>query len=90
MRITAPGDVDIRAALALAKEFQLHLLLVDPANIGHFREQLPDMQDKVDGFVLSAEVRPGVIKDIEIPDKDDQRSGFPGKTPANCSRRASR
>jgi imidazolonepropionase-like amidohydrolase len=77
VRITAPGDADIRAALALAKEFQLHLLLVDPGNVGHFREQLSDMQDRIDGFVLSAEVRPGAIKDIEIPDNDDPKKRLP-------------
>ena len=77
MRITAPADSDIRAALALAHEFQLHLILVDPANVAHFRDQLPAWKDKVDGFVLNAEVRPGAIKDIEIPDNDDPKKRLP-------------
>jgi imidazolonepropionase-like amidohydrolase len=77
VRITAPGDADIRAALALAQEFNLRLVLVDPANVAHFREQLPSWKDKVDGFVLNAEVRPGAIKDVEIPDKDDDKKRLP-------------
>jgi imidazolonepropionase-like amidohydrolase len=77
VRITAPGEADIRAALALAQEFQLHLVLVDPGNVAHFREQLPSWKDKVEGFVLNAEVRPGSIKDVEIPDKDDDKKRLP-------------
>ena len=76
VRITAPGDADIRAALA-AQEFQLHLVLVDPANVAHFRDQLAAWKDKVEGFVLNAEVRPGAIKDIEIPDTDDPKKRLP-------------
>ena len=77
VRVTAPGDADLRAALALAQEFQLHLVLVDPANVAHFRDQLPAWKDKVDGFVLNAEVRPGAIKDVEIPDTDDPKKRLP-------------
>ena len=77
VRVTAPGDADMRAALALAQEFQLHLVLVDPANVAHFRDQLPRWKDRVDGFVLNAEVRPGAIKDVEIPDSDDPKKRLP-------------
>jgi imidazolonepropionase-like amidohydrolase len=77
VRITAPGDADIRAALTLANEFQLHLVLVDPANVAHFRDQLPKWKDRVDGFILNAEIRPGAIRDIEIPDSDDPKKRLP-------------
>jgi imidazolonepropionase-like amidohydrolase len=77
VRVTAPGDADMRAALALAHEFQLHLVLVDPANVSYFREQLPRWKDRVDGFVLNAEVRPGAIKDVEIPNSDDPKKRLP-------------
>ena len=77
VRITAPGDADMRAALALAQEFKLHLVLVDPSNVAHFRDQLPSWKDKVEGFVVNAEVRPGAIKDVEIPDTDDPKKRLP-------------
>ncbi len=82
IRVTAPGDADIRAALALAHEFQLHLVLVDPANVEVFRDRLPAWRGKTVAGVddlpekLNAEVRPGSIKDVEIPDSDDPRPAF--------------
>jgi imidazolonepropionase-like amidohydrolase len=77
VRITAPGTADIRAALALAREFRLRLLLVDPSNLGPFRDQLQGWRDTVAGVILNAEVRPGAVADLPVPDKDDPRRRLP-------------
>ncbi len=61
IRITAPGAADIRAALSLAHEFNLQILLVDPANLAPFREQLSGWRGNVAGVILNADVRPGTI-----------------------------
>src|SRR5205823_1634189 len=39
IRITAPRAADIRAALALAREFDLRIILVDPTGLEGFRDQ---------------------------------------------------
>jgi imidazolonepropionase-like amidohydrolase len=72
VRITAPESSDLRAALALAREFKLRLLLVDPAPLDSFREQLPGWRDTVAGVVLNTGVRPGVV-----PEKDDPKHRLP-------------
>jgi imidazolonepropionase-like amidohydrolase len=77
VRITAPGAADIRAALALAREFDFRLLLVDPSALGPFKEQLPSWKETVSGVILSAEVRPGAVSDVPIPDKDDPKRRLP-------------
>lgn len=61
IRITAPGAADIRAALALANEFNLQILLVDPSGLAPFRDQLSAWREHVAGVTLNAEVRPGAI-----------------------------
>jgi imidazolonepropionase-like amidohydrolase len=63
VRVTAPGAADIRAALGLAREFDLRLLLVDPASLEPFHNQLAGWRETVAGVVLSAEVRPGAVTD---------------------------
>src|SRR5205085_556545 len=68
---------DIRAALALAREFNLRLLLVDPSGLTPFREQLASWRETVQGVILNAEVRPGAIADVRVPDKDDLKHRLP-------------
>jgi imidazolonepropionase-like amidohydrolase len=77
IRVSAPGAADIRAALALAREFNFRLLLVDAAALVPFREQLPSWKSVVDGVVLNAEVRPGAVRELSIPDKDDPKPSMP-------------
>jgi imidazolonepropionase-like amidohydrolase len=77
VRVTAPGAADIRAALALANEFSLRILLVDPSGLAPFREQLPGWRDQVAGVILRAEERPGAVADIPIPEKDDPKPRHP-------------
>src|SRR5262249_34152255 len=77
VRVTAPGAADIRAALNLAREFNFRLLLVDPTGLAPFREQLPSWKAVVDGAVLNAEVRPGAVMDLAVPDKDDAKRPLP-------------
>src|SRR5262249_17891355 len=64
VRITASSAADIRAALALAREFQLRVLLVDPSGLEPFREQLPNWRETVSGVIVNAEVRPGAVADL--------------------------
>jgi imidazolonepropionase-like amidohydrolase len=77
VRVTAPGAADIRAALALAREFNLHLLLVDPSALAPFRDELPGWKDTVTGVVLNAEVRPGAVADVPVPGKNDPPRRLP-------------
>jgi imidazolonepropionase-like amidohydrolase len=77
VRVTAPGAADIRAALALAREFNLHLLLVDPSALTPFREEMPGWKGTVEGVVLNAEVRPGAVADLPVPGKDEPARRLP-------------
>lgn len=77
LRITAPGSADIRAALALAKEFGLHILLVDPTELGGFRDQLASWRDSLSGVVVNAEVRPGTVVDAAATEGDSKRRRLP-------------
>jgi imidazolonepropionase-like amidohydrolase len=77
VRVTAPGAADIRAALALAREFNLHLLLVDPSALAPFRDELPGWKGTVTGVVLNAEVRPGAVADVPVPGKNDPPRRLP-------------
>jgi imidazolonepropionase-like amidohydrolase len=77
VRITAPGAADIRAALALAHEFNLRLLLVDPSGLDPFRDQLPAWREHVAGVIVNAEMRPGAITDPPVPDKDSPKRRQP-------------
>ena len=76
-RVTAPNAADIRAALALAREFHLRLLLVDPSGLEPFRDQLRAWRDRVVGVIINAEVRPGAVADLPVPDKDDPKRRLP-------------
>src|SRR5262249_25136507 len=73
VRVTAPGAADIRAALALAREFKLRLVLVDPSGLSAFRDQLAGWKDTVQGVILNAEVRPGTIADPPAADGEGAR-----------------
>ncbi len=77
VRVTAPGAADIRAALSLAREFNLHLLLVDPSALAPFREEMPGWKGTVEGVVLNAEVRPGAVADVPVPGKDEPARRLP-------------
>jgi imidazolonepropionase-like amidohydrolase len=78
-RVTAPGSADLRAALALAGEFHLRLLLVDPSSLEPFRDQLRAWRELVAGVILNAEVRPGALADLSIPDKENPKRRLPGE-----------
>jgi imidazolonepropionase-like amidohydrolase len=73
VRVTAPGAADIRAALGLAREFDLRLLLVDPSTVEPFRDQLAGWREKVAGVVVSADVRPGAVADLPAADKEGSK-----------------
>jgi len=60
VRVTAPGVADVQAALALAKEFDLRLILVEP-NVQ--KDKLAAWKPHVTGVVLSCGIRPGAIGD---------------------------
>jgi imidazolonepropionase-like amidohydrolase len=60
VRITAPGAADVHAALTLAQEFDLRLVLVEPAVR---KEQLTSWKTHVTGIVLNTGVRPGALGD---------------------------
>ena len=79
VRVTAPGAADIRAALTLAREFNLHLLLVDPSGLSPFHGQLPVWRETVAGVILNAEVRPGVVGDITLLDRNAPKHPLPSR-----------
>lgn len=60
LRVTAPGAADVQTALALAKEFDLRLILVEPAVP---KDKLAAWKGRVSGVVLSCGVRPGAVGD---------------------------
>jgi imidazolonepropionase-like amidohydrolase len=60
LRVTAPGAADVQAALALAKEFDLRLILAEP-NVS--KDKLAAWKDRVTGVVLSCGIRPGAVGD---------------------------
>lgn len=67
LRVTATTAAEVRAAVALAKEFQLKLILVDPADLEAFDDQLASWKDVLTGVVLKADVRPGEVFDPGVP-----------------------
>ncbi len=60
LRVTAPGAGDVAAALGLAREFDLKLILVEPTVA---KDKLADWKGRVVGVVLSAGIRPGAVGD---------------------------
>ncbi len=61
LRVTALGAADVQAALDLAKEFDLRLILVEPPVPP--ADQLVKWKTHVDGVVLNPGVRPGMTAD---------------------------
>jgi imidazolonepropionase-like amidohydrolase len=60
IRITAPQDADVHAALGLAREFDLRIVLVDPSVP---KEKLDSWKPHVTGVVLAPGLRPGSTAD---------------------------
>jgi imidazolonepropionase-like amidohydrolase len=60
VRFTAPGAADVEAALALAREFDLRIVLVEPAVS---KDKLSNWKSHVQGVVLNVGIRPGVVSD---------------------------
>jgi len=71
LRATTPGTAEIRAALDLARAFDLKLLLVGPEELDPFLDRLELWSDVVDGVLIEPGVRPGVVTNPPIPDPDD-------------------
>jgi len=69
IRITASQGAEVRAAVALAKEFGLKILLVDPVDLNSFGSRLASLSPMVRGVVLNATIRPGRIGSPPIPDE---------------------
>lgn len=72
VRVTASATGDVPAALALAREFDLRLTLVEPNLSG---TKISDWKPLVEGVVLNVGVRPGQIGD-----------GLPPRPPADLAR----
>jgi imidazolonepropionase-like amidohydrolase len=79
VRVTAPGAADLRAALALAREFNLRLLVVDPPSLHPFRDQLPSWREQVAGTILSAELRPGAVMDLSANEQGSPKRRRPSE-----------
>jgi imidazolonepropionase-like amidohydrolase len=62
VRVTAPGAADVRAALDLAREFDLRLILTDVTDLGPYRDRLGEWAGRV-AVVLNPGVRPGAVAD---------------------------
>ncbi len=66
LRIEAPDPPAIRAALALAREYRLRLVLVGVRELRPFLDELDDWAELVDGVVLGPGTRPGVVTSVPI------------------------
>jgi imidazolonepropionase-like amidohydrolase len=64
LRVTATTAADLQAALTLAKEFDLRLILVEPPVV---KDKLADWKPHVVGVVLGPGVRPGTTADGDAP-----------------------
>lgn len=84
LRVTAPGAGDVQAALGLAREFDLRLVLVEPPIA---KDKLTAWQQHVDGVVLNLGVRPGGLGEERAPAeaaRDLRAAGYKvGLKPAN-------
>jgi imidazolonepropionase-like amidohydrolase len=80
LRVSAPSTIDVQAALALAKELDLRLILVDPP--AATADQLQSWKSNVDGVILNPGVRPGMSSDGSTGD-----DAGPAATPAARNRR---
>jgi imidazolonepropionase-like amidohydrolase len=75
VRVTAPDAADVQAALALANEFDLRLVLVDLNGVTPVRDRLADWKARVAGVVLNPGVRPGSLAEAA----GDGKSRPPGE-----------
>ncbi|CAN5863033.1 hypothetical protein BH23PLA1_BH23PLA1_10240 [soil metagenome] len=73
LRVTARGAAEIRAAIDLARAFELDLVLIDPADLRPFLGRFDGWQDVVSGVVLDAGLRPGRIGNPTPPGPGDRR-----------------
>src|SRR5205823_2516075 len=85
LRVSAPGPNDLQAALDLAKEFDLKLILVEPPVPP--ADQLGKWKSNVVGVILSPGVRPGKTEDAPetpaaAPATRTGRRGRPNPAPA--------
>ena len=75
VRITASQSAEVRAAVALAKEFGLKILLVDPVDLNALPGRLAGLSPTVRGVILNATIRPGRIGSPPVP--SDERPAAP-------------
>ncbi len=80
LRVAATSIAEINAAIALADEFNLRLILVDPP--AATPEQMESWKQKVDGVIINPGMRPGMIADTTVGDD----AGTPA-APAGRNRR---
>jgi imidazolonepropionase-like amidohydrolase len=85
LRITAPTVADVQAALDLAAEFDLQVILVEPPVPA--ADQLAKWKPHVAGVILNPGVRPGMTADAQEPSGPAPaartgRRGRPNPTPA--------
>lgn len=62
VRVSTPSAADVQSALALAKEFDLRLILVDPPAPTH--DQIATWKAHVDGVILDPGIRPGMASEV--------------------------
>ncbi|MAD79625.1 MAG: hypothetical protein CMJ50_02110 [Planctomycetaceae bacterium] len=77
VRITASQGAEVRAAIALAKEFGLRILLVDPVDLNSFGSRLAALSPTVRGVILNTTIRPGRIGSPPVPDKQQPAAPLP-------------
>lgn len=82
LRVSAPNPSDLRAALTLADEFDLKLILVEPENLTPYRDKLKDWAKRVTGVVVHPGVRPGAVADVPVPADAEPAA----KSPAELAR----
>ena len=75
LRVTANTAAEIRAALRLAKEFQLKVTLVDPANLDALLKN--DRPEELDGLIFNVGVRAGTILNPSVPNPEVPRAKAP-------------
>lgn len=66
LRVVATNLAEVSAAMALADEFKLRLVLVDPP--AATPEQMESWKQTVDGVIINPGMRPGMIADVTPSD----------------------
>lgn len=77
VRITVSQSAEVRAAVALAKEFGLKILLVDPVDLNTFGSRLAGLSPTVRGVILNATIRPGRIGSPPVPSDEQPAAPLP-------------